>query len=758
MILLALDEQGDFEYMEPNKKEPVFIGGVLFYDGDKEGELERERERITAYYKAVCRKYSTPEVPLSYPMTLHAGKASGAQVRNTKVGVAETIHEFLECGTFDGKPLKSANQELPDRKGTYYPYVYLKSDIEKDAFFGECALFNEKKASNLYYHMVHDVVERLIFQSGIEQKKNVFRLELATRSTPPISRNDADKRNAYIAAKYDLVYKDNEGEDLRLEDGTKAFRVQLTDQNVYRTTLSELVIANQVKDPDIDIKVKSINYRNEKVAKNQEFLYLADSICAIFGFRRTGNNAEQWLEQMDRVANDIAAEGKYFLYGYDIVDDDYKRAYAAIVKENYYEALVEIFKFKEREGEFAKYYQKKWTPYLLKMIQKKLTVTSFEKAVSDFARTLKTNTYSQNVGLFVVEELIKFVEKMKEEQNTKEYGKTFFMLYSSAVSAYSHSGKPDKAKDAYHKALRYSMYAPMEEFLALRNKMVVFLTDCFETKTAIKIAEENLIYQTKMGELRESIVELYPAENYLERGKAYSQLGQAYAFEKDDRAIDCFNEALLSTSKDSANYYITESYLLHYYLEKEMEKEYERRAKEYFGGNSLPEKQLEYVLEEANKKDPLINYKFALYVFVKGLWVFHKDDITESLWKKIENIPETLKEHNIGKYGGHPTQLIAKYMQLLLIYHKKEKEHEVYRQCIEDPAYAGDDTLLHCIAQFIQIEIAMYEGKKDELYTPMKELAKNMHERFGVFTQQQLEADQETLWNLLSEKITYMYH
>jgi len=748
MILLALDEQGDFEYMEPDKKAPIFIGGILFYDGDVEGEKEWELERIAAYYKAVCKEYSTDEIILEYPTTLHVSKrCSKVQAKFTKIGVSETIKEFLEYGTFKGHALMNGTNELPQRKGVYYPFAYLKSDAEKIAFSGNGAFLNDREASNLYYHMVHDVLERFVFQNGIKRAKNEFALELATRSTPPFPYHDKRKQ-MYVNAGYPILEEEDKG----------VFYVKLTNKDVYRTTLSELILANPMQDTDFDLRVESISYKSKSGAKSQGFLYLADSICSILGYGRTGENADEWLLQMDSVASkEIASENNYFLYGYDIVDEDYKRAYSAIEKDNYYEALTEIYNFKVREGEFAKYYRKKWMPYLLEMIQNKMTPVFFEKAVSDFARTLKTNTYNQNIGLFVVEELLKIVEKMKEKQNTAEYEKTFFMLYSAAVSAYSHSGEPRKAKEAYDQAMSYSRYVSVEEFLGLRNKMVVFLTDCFETKEAIKIAEDNLAYQTRMEELRDTITELYSAENFTEKSKTYSQLGQAYAFMKDDRAINCFNEALRAFNKHSANYYITASYLLHYYLEKGMKTEYEKMAEEYFGGNLLPEEQFDYIISEAKKDDPLINYKFALFVFAKSLWIFYKDAISESLWEKIENLPETLRKNNIDKYNGHPTQIIAKYMLLLLLYHNKEKEQTIYRKCLDDPNYAGDDSLLHCISQYLQIEVAIYEGKKDEMSESIKKLAEKMYECFDVFTQEQLEEEYETLWNILSEKFTYMY-
>ena len=52
MIVIALDEQGDFENQE-NKidSEPVFIGGVIYDDNGNENDYSEEIKRLTEYFK-----------------------------------------------------------------------------------------------------------------------------------------------------------------------------------------------------------------------------------------------------------------------------------------------------------------------------------------------------------------------------------------------------------------------------------------------------------------------------------------------------------------------------------------------------------------------------------------------------------------------------------------------------------------------------------------------------------------------------------
>lgn len=754
MILLALDEQGDFEYIRKDEKKPIFIGGVLFYDGDDEDELASERVRIRAYYEAVCKKYSTETTELSFPKSLHVQEGvADAEVALMKNGVTETIKEFLSEGTFDGKVLSEK-----ERKGTYYPYIYLKSDLDKKEFFKKTPLMNDKEASTLYYHMVHDVLERLVCQNGIEQNGQAFSIELATRSTPAIARNDARYQD-YQKAGYRVLLKKKEKDgtesDLTVKTNDKdvlAFRVQLTNQDVYRTTLRELMLKNRMYNAEMDLKVKSINYYSRKSANNQEFLYLADSVCAIFGFGISGDTADEWLNQIRQKADKVISEERCLIYGYDIVDDDYKKVYDAIDRQDFYSAMEELYILNERTGGFANYYKKRWVPYLLQRMYQSLTPNSFEKAVSELAKTLRSNSYSQKKGLFITEELIKIVHLMEQNQNTKEYGRVFFMLYSAAVSAYSHSGAPDRATEAYHKALRYSIYAPVDDFLALRSKMIVVLTDSFDLGKALEMAEENIKYQTNMGQLRESVLEIHAAENYIETAKAYSQLGQVYAYMRDDKAIDYFKKALLSMSKKSANYYITESYLLHYYLEMGMREEYRRKAKEYFGGKEELDEQLYYIIQEGKKEDSKFNSRFALYVFVRSLWVFFRDNISDDLIKQLKEI------HNMFKLEDHPTELIAKYMILILRHYGEDDS--VYLQALKmfERIYRTRNILLFCIVRFVKIELAIFENRREDAETAMMKLVEMMHEQLGVFSQEDKEKDPQELWEMLSEKFTYMYH
>ena len=57
--------------------------------------------------------------------------------------------------------------------------------------------------------------------------------------------------------------------------------------------------------------------------------------------------------------------------------------------------------------------------------------------------------------------------------------------------------------------------------------------------------------------------------------------------------------------KDMADYYITLSYLLHYYLQTKEKEKYEKYAKDYFGGYEDLEEQLIYGKH-------LIRYRFFL--------------------------------------------------------------------------------------------------------------------------------------------------
>ena len=153
MITLSFDEYGDFEGLE-DRKSPALIAGVLFDDrtgadekrknNGESNERVTERARIKSYYRKVIKaaKAGNRQKGFRYPEALHVREENGTNnsgvVSVVKKKVRETLAEFLQFGTYEGKPLLYADegpdkdidlkgQPIPERKGKYYVFVILKS-------------------------------------------------------------------------------------------------------------------------------------------------------------------------------------------------------------------------------------------------------------------------------------------------------------------------------------------------------------------------------------------------------------------------------------------------------------------------------------------------------------------------------------------------------------------------------------------------------------------------------------------------------
>lgn len=758
MLVFSLDEQGDFEYLDIGN-EPILIGGILFDDKCLEGEIAIEEQRIEAYYRAVCKEYSTEDSLLVYPESLHSNGNEDQKVGRLKYGVSKTIKEFLESGTFKGSALQAeAGNQLPKRRGVYYPYIFMKSEHDKEQFNDKSYNFMyEKYASNLYYHMVKDVINRVICQFSRKNDDKKYILHIATRSTPPFPTTDV-RRVRYEEMGHEIITSTNlkkplliktaEGKDVR------AFRVQLTNKDVYRTVIREILSQHEMYDTHIQMDVKSISYHKDN--NTNVFLYMADSICSLVSYKLKGNSADERFKEILERVKSVVNPSRFFVFGYDPVDDCYSKAYNAMLNGDIYEAYYHMYEGSLKTGAIAEHYQKYWFKKLEKEIELKIYLKDIEQAILKIEYSQKSNSYQINSSKFILDHIIFLCERKSQRDIKNISGNIMFRLYSAAVSAYSHLGAPQNAKESYSKALRYSYYASAEDFLRLKNKMVVILCDIFEFGEAQKLAKQNFILQKKIAEFKNDIIEILPPEGYLERNKTLSQIGQVYAFMRKKEAENVFKEALINMKKKTPNYYITMSYLLHFYLDNGMKEEYEKKAYEYFGGYSVLEEQFDYIVSQGFLTEKIISVPFALYVYTKALWFFYRDEISESLVQKLTAIDKHIRNGSKGySFKSHPNEMILKYLMLIMIYKKEDKAYRRYDQFYDD-SVKGQGDLVQYIGMYGRIQIKMALGA-ESTEMDIRILASKMFRTIESLESRYFPETKEELWNLLGDLFVYMY-
>ncbi len=661
MITISLDEQGDFEGLKEKKNEPVFIGGILYDDRDDEADFENEKKRIEQYLRAVCE-----QVGAVYPQDLHVGESrNGKKVREVKIRLGETLNEFFYRGTCpagNGGAAERLNR-METRRGKYHIFAMVKSREGKRDLLKLAAsdLIRDDFASNLYIHMAEDVVERVIFHNPLLDVKHM-RLDLATRRVV-LEKNEGDKAKEYEK----LGYRTDEKHK---EDGKLTYI--LTNPDNYRTAIEREMMDTGKSDIMVErVGVKSIYYGNRSSSGRMVFLYLADIICSKLGFGQTADSSDEMLREFKKRADFYSGHSDNLIFAYDSVDTKFRKAWERLEARDYFEALKTAYEASTGDSRCAAYYRDVWFRRMEERIKEETDVAAYEIALRKLFNLTRTSNLDQQELLYIFSHLEKLERNMKFK--TGEQRAVLYELYDAGVSAYSHIGDSGRAFHYFEKCREHAKYIGTERYMRTRNKMTVFLCDWFRYEKALELAEENLLYQGELLTMKKLLFgdELEASLDYT---IAQSQLGQVYSYLRDNRAEEAFLSALEGMAeKNAPNYLQTLSYLLHHYLDMGNQEAYDAAAAGYFGGNRSFSKQLRYLLAEGSKgENAKISLKFALYVYVKGVYLFHRDDISGELFEKLIDIEETLRKAGMNarnQLKGHPWELIYKYLAFICLAH-----------------------------------------------------------------------------------------
>jgi hypothetical protein len=235
---------------------------------------------------------------------------------------------------------------------------------------------------------------------------------------------------------------------------------------------------------------------------------------------------------------------------------------------------------------------------------------------------------------------------------------------------------------------------------------VVSLIDCYSYKDALELALSIVDMEERIQSLRKEL--LGPSVGSISLGQAYSQLGQVYAYLNQSEAEEAFKKALEIFDSHSTDAYRTMSYLLHYYIESGNRSAYEELASEYFGGRNTLSEQLSYIVSLTKEDRGLQSMAFALFVFVKALFVLYKDDIDADMVKRLDQAEKKIREATL--VNSHPWELIYTYLSLIALQAKCNPIAIVWRQQIMDSV---DNTGLPIEHSMIYGLIRFYETVND---------------------------------------------
>lgn len=760
MLTYALDEYGDFEGLK-HSNEPIYIGGLIYDDHSVNEEERIERKRVKAYYEAVIADAAADaqnSSGFSYPEALHSdgnGSRDHFVVRPVKEIIRTTLAEFIKCGTYKGDKLQYADKngtyrDFQARKGEYYVFVILKSDQGMTKLLNQNAniLAKDDYASNLYFHMADELISRLIFYNPLINDITEISLDIATRKSASLTNG----------SKLYKEYKEQGYKAEQAEGGKYLFR--LTNPDIYRSVIAEEILdAEQPNIKIVKFNVDSIGYHGWDF-KGMEFLYLSDSICSVLGFEIDGDNADEWLKCIDARVREITGKTENLIFGYDEIDNIYAKAWAKCSKGDYYKALSIAFDAGKLEGAFAEYYKNLWFKKIEDKIVKSTNVSDFNMAVRKLNETLNNNTLDQDKCFYILGVLERLAPNMEERFHSPEAKRILYTLYDIGVTASCHIGDSRKAEEYFEKCMVYAGLVSLDDYLNTRNKLVVFCCDYFRMDRAEELSDENIMYQELLTDLKKELKLPGVSDvGFQSMGKAHSQRGQVYAFKRDDRAEEEFRKALTHFEEGSANYKITQSYLLHYYLDTNNGEAYQAEVLSYFDGKKKLADQLKYIVDEGSKNDPLINMKYALYIYIRALYLFRLPELSDRVWTELQEIEikfgRKIKKKE-WKLTGHPSELIFKYMRLIALARDEAENEEKYAQRMaECLIYHG--VTEDVIRKFGELEILDKKGdisSRDEL---SRELFKQLKDDLAIFENLDIPEDGEDRYNWLGEHMTFMY-
>ncbi len=716
MLLFSLDEYGDFENAS-GQNGPVFIGGLIFDDGGIEGEEERERSRIAAYYRGIISSCGNGNSKFTYPSALHVNRRSnnGSVVGKVKSAVSASLPEFIRYGTYEGGGLAGDGKQLEERRGKYHIFVILKSDDGISPLFSAEAsdFVREDYACNLYFHMASQFVSGVVFHNPLlDIKNNALKFNLATRASADIS-IDSEEFDEYNSIGL-------------TQSGVKGSYTyyQITDPGIYRTLIADEMVDSELYDVDIKpLEIRSINYNNPS---GMEFLYMADSICSYLSFVVPGRNSSEWLNEIKTRLDKVTDSP--ILFAYDEADRIFANAWKAYENGHIYRSLCLMYKCTTVRNAFSRHYQNFWLPFLKERITSGGFSADIRSAIDSLSDSMRTNSADNKRALYIFGILEETVSKADMSELHSYEKAMLFRLYDTAVSVYSHIGDTANTELYYRKAREYSDYADNEQYMSMQNRLVDFLCDIFEYEKALVKAEENVEKQLKISDIRGNTRLNVPL------GKSLSQRGQVCAYMRDTRAEEDFVNALDCFEQGSPNYMITLSYLLHYYLDNRYDGKYLEMSAEYFGGSRDIAGQLDYI--KKTEGSGTVSLRFSFYVLVRGLYSVRLSEIDDDIWKRLCGDAE---EYGITE---HPCELIYKYLALIAISRgDMNAEREYEKKCERFPLSPGD--AVHIIRSYACYEISRARGTSANRY--IEEIKRLMKPGKA--------ADEEALKRML----TYMY-
>lgn len=721
MITVAYDESKGFERGDRAKTVPVMVAGIVY---DDNGELQYkypdrepfglENMRIISYLRKVCDKTGG-----SFPDDLHGLKRQNETMDKE---LRETLPEFFKKGTYRGEALvyskdkKIAYKRISDeyspvdRKGEYQIVTILKkgnvSENNKEGVYAE------NVESGTYMLMIRELIHKGIFLNPYigptdPHTRMKTNFNVPTRVTPFV---DEERSKEYRNKRYALAKK-----QINRETGKTEYQYRLIEDGEIREIVHSY--SGSIRPVDAEFFIDSIDngYSAESDYEKYAFLFLSDILVS---FLKEGVAIKDYFKRpkdkeiLERIERMNQGNNNMLFY---LSDEDkfYDTARTAEMNGDIFEALSALFSGRnEYEGDITNYYSKEIFPKIEKRLERTTSNKNFEAALEKASQYSKYRTddteFNPRKLVYIFEELEKI------SHNTKPPKKMLARLYGLGVAAYNHIADHQSAQRCMEKLGEYEGSLEESEKTFLDNRGITNYLNQAKYDEAVSLGLELLGLDSgedyNQDTLKQEFEKLSIARESVY--KVISSLGQAYAFKNDNRAEICFKTVLDSREEidDSGNIFFTMSLLMHWYIESQNKEQYEKYAKEYYGGNESQTEQFAYVLGlgKAHNRE-LPTFKFALFLFIKAFYTFYKDDANNcAVLTKLVSIDSTIKKDKeiVSDLTDHPWELIFKYAALL------DTDRTEIVEKMEKSVQGTTDGMLDCIVKMGAVD---YIKKKNEL-------------------------------------------